>query len=146
MAPQTHSSMAAGQWHLSFQQRPWLAPSWMPLSLACCMIACQEQTYVVLVTRPACFPRRPFPHPSAAQSRASTVLFSRYAVIKEIDGRFWFQFRVVEMRKHQVSHCQCFNTHAPGVVTHHAALLRRCVSNMSAAMYCVTSVRATMGL
>ena len=49
-----------------------------------------------------------------AQSRASTVLFSRYAIISERDGMLWFKFRAVEMRKHQM-----VETHARIYVVRH---------------------------
>ena len=48
---------------------------------------------------------------SRATSRANTVLFSRYAIIRqEEDGQFWFRFRVVEQRKHQMveAHVRCY--------------------------------------
>ncbi len=43
-------------------------------------------------------------------TRASTIVFSDKAIIREIKGKFYFSFQVVEMRKHQLieAHVRCY--------------------------------------
>jgi hypothetical protein len=47
---------------------------------------------------------------SRPQTRASTVVFSNFAVIRRIRGEFFFMFQVGELRKHQLleTHIRCY--------------------------------------
>ena len=47
---------------------------------------------------------------SRPNKRASTVVFSKNAIIKRIRGKLFFQFRVCELRKHQLveAHIRCY--------------------------------------
>ncbi len=49
-------------------------------------------------------------HLSGGSTRASTIVFSDKAVIREIKGKFYFSFQVVEMRRHQLveAHVRCY--------------------------------------
>jgi len=47
---------------------------------------------------------------SRAQTRASTIIFSKNAVVRRVNGRLKFMFNVVEMRKHTLveAHVRCY--------------------------------------
>lgn len=39
---------------------------------------------------------------TTGQSRANTIIFSRFAVVQQINGAWYVMFQVCERRKHQV--------------------------------------------
>lgn len=47
---------------------------------------------------------------SRPNKRASTIVFSNTAIIKRIRGKLYLQFRVCELRKHQLveAHIRCY--------------------------------------
>lgn len=68
---------------------------WSPVIVLACQISCKLVADAVIIG--VIYSR--FGRPN---TRASTIIFSNYAVIRRISGKLYFMFQLVELRKHQL--------------------------------------------